>query len=488
MLSSPGRRLFFWTLTCLFFLTTTAVLFFTFGYRFDTKRGLFIHTGSFTLKVTPLENVTIKVDGDIVPMKKLSILNNAFHIDSQMPGEHFIQVSAPGYSPWERKAIIESGRSTEFWNITLIGNEYPETPITGTENIRKIFPSPESNLFALLGTRDGGVIIETLNTDTLLTSEVAFIPNANLRKSDDENLEWSPDTKQLLIPLINAEGQGISMLVDIERGSVISLTEKSGMTDMRYARWDGRRDNIFYFLSGDTLYTWSGEVLDTPPTALIPGISGYDISQNFIYFIDAQTGMISRFKSGDTLEDAEKVTEKEIPNGGVPSALTVYDEDRIAIRNREDGTLFIFNRGQKDYFHTLGDGIRSVQFSNDGKKLLFASDTEISISFIRPWNTQPIRAEDETLQIARFAIPIRFVQWTKDYEHVIFAYDNSIKTVELDHRDRRDMQTVQTLPLPPIQLLADFPGDQLFLIEQKDGPTLSAIPFPIIPTTEPVTP
>ncbi|MFZ1720487.1 MAG: hypothetical protein WAU28_04020 [Candidatus Moraniibacteriota bacterium] len=488
MVSSPGRRLFFWILTGLFVITTTTVLFFTFGYRFDTKRGLFIHTGSFTLKVTPLENVTIKVDGAIVPMKTLSILNNAFHIDAQMPGEHLIQVTAPGYFPWEKKAIIESGRSTEFWNITLVGNEYPQIPIAETEGVQKIFPSPKSNLFALLGTRDGGVVVETLDTDTLLTSEIAFIPDASLRKSDDENLEWSPDTKAILIPLMSAHEQEISILIDTKSGSVTNLTERSGISDMRYARWDGRRDAIFYFLSGDILYAWSGETLDAPPAALIQNISGYDISQNFIYFIDARTGIISRLKSGDVALDAEQITDKEIPNPKASFALTVYDEDRIAIRNREDGTLFIFNRGQEDYFHTLGDGIRTVQFSNDGKKLLFASDTEISVSFIRPWNTQPIRAEDEVLQIARFAIPIHFVQWTKDYEHAILAYDTAIKTVELDHRDRRDIHTIQTLSRPPMQLLADFPGDQLFLVEHKDGPTLSTIPFPIVPIKEVVNP
>ncbi len=488
MISSPGRRLFFWTLTCLFFVTTTTVLFFTFGYRFDTKRGLFIHTGSFTLKVTPLENVSIKVDGNIVPMKTLSILNNAFHIDGQMPGEHLIRIEAPGYAPWEKKAFIESGRSTEFWNIMLIGKEYPDIPIAGTESIRKIFPSPESNLFALLGTRDGGIVVKTLDTDTLLTSEIVFIPNASLRETDDENLEWSPDTKQLLIPLTDEHERDTTFLVDIESGSVINLTEKSGTTDMRYARWDGRRDNIFYFFAGNTLYSWSSETLDTAPAALIPDISGYDISQNFIYSIDAKTGIISRLKSGSTTEETEQITASEIPNGGDSVALTVYDEDRIAIRNRENGRLFIFNRGQKDYFHTLGDGIHTVQFSNDGKKLLFGSDTEILAYFIRPWNTQPIRTENEVIQIARFSIPISFIQWSKDYEHVLFIYDNTIKTVELDHRDRRDMQTIQTLSRPPAQLLADFPGDQLFLIERKDGPTLSTIPFPIVPIKEVVTP
>jgi hypothetical protein len=488
MTSSPGRRFFFWTLVVLFFATTTAVLFFTFGYRFDAKRGLFIHTGSFTLKVTPLENITITVDGKPVAMKTLNILNNAFHIDGQIPGEHFLRVSAPGYSTWEKKASIESGHSTEFWNITLIGNDYPETTIDDTEAITKIFPSPDTHLFALLGMRQQGIVLKTLDSRALLTSEIAFIPNTTLSVSNDENLEWSPDTKKILLPLTSSHGDGAVYLIDTESGGITNITEKSQLSHIRYPRWDDRQKGIFYFLSDNTLYTWSVETLDTPPVALIPQVSGYDISQNFIYFIDRNTGIVFRLKSDDSIENTEQITDTETKTGGAPYALTVYDTDRIALRNRDTGELSIYNRGDADYFHTLGDSIKGVQFSNDGKKLLFESDTEISVYFVRPWNTQPIREENETLQIARFSSPIKFVQWTKDYEHVIFSYNNLIKTIELDHRDRRDMQTVRTLPLPPEQILTDFPNNQLFLIEQKDGSTLSTIPFPIIPIKEPVTP
>lgn len=487
MKSNPGRRLFFWTLVFLFFITATLVLFFTFGYRFDTKRGLFVHTGSFTLKVTPLENVTIEVDSKVVPMKKLSILNNAFHIGSQMPGEHFIKVSAPGYSDWEKKTVIESGRSTEFWNITLIGNEYPQTIIPETEDTKKIFPSPESNLFALLGTRDQGTLIETLDTDTMLQSEVAFIPKTSLISSSDENIEWAPNTENILIPLSDANEQSVSFLVNIETGNVVNLTEQSHISDIHYPRWDGRRKNVFYFLSENTLYEWSAKNLDTPPIALIEKIGGYDISQNSIYFTDKETGIIFRLKSGDDIEEATQITTKEIKTSESASiALTVYDEDRIAIRNRETGELFIFNNGDEEYFHLLKDGIKSVQFSNDGKKLLFGSDKEIFVYFIRPWNTQPLRSENEVLQIARFASPISFVQWTKDYEHVLFTYNNTVKTIELDHRDRRDIQTILSLDLPPIQLLNNASDEQLFIIKENNG--LSFIPFPIIPIEETTTP
>lgn len=481
MKSNPGRRFFFWILVLLFFVTTATVLFLTFGYRFDANRGLFVHTGSFTLKVTPLENIVIEVDGKVVPMKKLSILNDAFHIGGQMPGEHFIRVQAPGYSDWEKKAVIESGRSTEFWNITLIGNSYPQTAIPETESVKKIFPSPENNLFALLETREQGTLVKTLDTDTMLQSEIAFIPETSLITSSDENLEWAPNTENILIPLIDTDGQRTSFLINIESGTVTNLTLQSHISNIHYPRWDGRRKNVFYFLSENTLYEWSTETLDTPPVAIMEKISGYDISQNSIYFIDAETGIVFRLKSGDTREEAKQVTSKEIDAPNALYALTVYDEDRIAIRDRETGRLFIFNSGEDEYFQMLGNGIRGVQFSNDGKKLLFASEREIFVYFVRPWSTQPLRSENEILQIARFANEIRFAQWTEDYEHVLFAYNNTIKTIELDHRDRRDMRTVLSLNLPPEQLLDNSSNDRLFIIEEKDGPTLSFIPFPIIP-------
>jgi hypothetical protein len=147
-------------------------------------------------------------------------------------------------------------------------------------------------------------------------------------------------------------------------GGITDITEKSRLSHIRYPRWDDRQKGTFYFLSDNTLYTWSAETLDTPPVALIPQMSGYDISQNFIYFIDRNTGIVFRLKSDDSIENAEQITEQEIPNPSAPASLTVYDEDRIAIRNRDNGALFIFNRGQEDYFHSLGDNIRSVQFSN----------------------------------------------------------------------------------------------------------------------------
>jgi hypothetical protein len=139
------RRIFFWTFTILFFITAPTVTVYALGYRFNFERGIFIYTGSITLKANP-SVVDIVIDG-----KKgegnIDRINNSYHIGGLKPGEHFIQISAPGYNTWSKKAIVSSGLSTEFWNVLLTRTGYEETPYP-VANAQKAFPAPKSTLLA----------------------------------------------------------------------------------------------------------------------------------------------------------------------------------------------------------------------------------------------------------------------------------------------------------------------------------------------------
>jgi hypothetical protein len=48
------RRIFFWILAVLFILTTTYVIFYARGYRFDFSKGIFVHSGTITIKSNPI--------------------------------------------------------------------------------------------------------------------------------------------------------------------------------------------------------------------------------------------------------------------------------------------------------------------------------------------------------------------------------------------------------------------------------------------------
>ena len=101
--------------------------------------------------------------------------------------------------------------------------------------------------------------------------------------------------------------------------------------------------------------------------------------------------------------------------------------------------LYVHNNGETtgDTLKKIADGINGAQFSNDGKKLLFWSDNEISVLFLRKWDVQPRRDENEIQQIVRLSSPVKNVFWYRDYEHIFFSTQNAVKIIELDSRDHR---------------------------------------------------
>ena len=70
--------------------------------------------------------------------------------------------------------------------------------------------------------------------------------------------------------------------------------------------------------------------------------------------------------------------------------VVVYDDLRIALI-LENKDFYIFNKGDYgDYFRKLADDIEEAHFSDDGKRILFWSNNEISVYFLREQLSQPI--------------------------------------------------------------------------------------------------
>ena len=142
--------------------------------------------------------------------------------------------------------------------------------------------------------------------------------------------------------------------------------------------------------------------------------------------------------------------------------------------------LFFNDSLEETSVRTLApEGISGVQFSDDGKKLLFFSDRDISVYFIQEWEVQPKRTQEDIWQISRFADSISSVQWAKDYKHVLYQQNHKVYVTELDNRDQRNIHTLMSFDRPPLQILSRVNENQVFFIENdSDKPTLISIDFP----------
>lgn len=472
------RPLLFWIFTLSFFVTASSILFYAYGYRFSFERGIFIYTGSLSLKAN-VETVSIKIDNEAIPEKRLGLLNNSIHIAGLNPGEHFIEVSAPGYKPWGKKVVITSGLTTEFWNIHLAQENYERDTILQTQHVMKMFQAP-NGFFATIKKNNDRYSVDVLdiggeeNIEIFATTEAIFLPTL------ETNIEWSPESHKLIVPLVK-DDLPLFTIVDIKSTESFSLNEAAQIaTPIRAPRWDATTKDFLFFLSANTLYRFDTRVSDNPLKIVSEQVAAYDLSGNKLYYLRSDNGLIYEINGNGNDDTPTEVTTTPITwnDGGVYS-LIVYDDTRLSVIEERTGTLFVYNKKAETRLKEIGTGIISIQYSDDGKKLLFYTGNEIAVYFNQNWEAQPFRALDSIVQVARFSTPIKNVQWAEDYEHVIFSLGKSIKMIELDNRDRRDLTDLLTLDTPPLQILSRFGADTLYVVLETPSDDLGNTVFGI---------
>lgn len=475
-----------WLLIVMFAGTTATVLFLTFGYRWSVDRGIFIYTGSATIKTNP-RDVDIFLDGERVPDGMLNIINQSVHVAGIRPGEHFLRVEAEGFKSWEKKIAVESGISTEFWNIILPRQEYARETIS-TDRYEKAFPSPDGATIFFSGSQDDRIFIKSLDKGSGESSLIFESDRYRFSGNTLENIElsWS-DEKRLLVPVTDEQG-ATTLIIDAETGEATDLRDIVTIENPSFARWHPTDERAFFVLSGSSdlhIVRPEESLPEKRAFLLAPGISAYDLSQKYLYTLERDTGIVYRSSFGNEDEwgpDPITPPVEAILDADTP-VLTVYDEKRIAIYDfRGKGVLYNDDGERNPGMMTLGDAVDGVQFSDDGKKLLFYSGNEISVAFTRDWEVQPVRSSGDVLQIARFSSPISFAQWTEDYEHILFGIGGEIKIAELDHRDHRQIETLVPVPDDSTlrQIFSSFGEDAVYMLTRNDrgDASLSSVVFP----------
>jgi hypothetical protein len=475
MYSKSTSRIFFFCLAIFFIITAPVIIFYALGYRYNTDKGIFIYGGSITIKSNP-QTVNVLIDGKSVPQRKINFINNSYHIDGIRPGIHKVEVSADGYSQWSKTAEVHSGVSTEFWNILLTKNTYEITPIPTTKTDR-FFSSPKNDLVALVHQSSLSFSVSLFNIADNTDEEFFSSDKYSFTSNKKENVEWSPQEHKILIP-VEKDKEKNYFIVDTKTKEATKLTDIAKLDDLKNARWDTDNKNILYFISQNNLY----QINTANPAEILPvaeNISDYDLSGSKIYIFKRDSGIIYRLSNGN-FSDIKQITTSPPQDMTSPEYwMTVYDDKRIVLINSDSGKLYIFNEGELDtYFRELGQEIQDVQFSNDGKKILFWTDREISAYFTRNWDVQPVRKENEILNITRYSQPIRNPQWLKDYEHIIFLVNNEFKVIELDHRDRHIGMNVMSNLINNSEIVTDFSRNRIYITHCPDDLNFCFIKFP----------
>jgi hypothetical protein len=484
------RTLFFWSLVLIFFIITPVIVLEARGYRFDWHRGVFVYSGTISFKVNP-QNIIANLNGSIDETAKLNRINNSFNLSGLLPADYELKVSAPDYYPWNKKIDVHSGVSSEFWNIVLTRKNYMPTNYNSTAGIDKFFTSPKNRFIAFTTNSSQGLLVKGLDLNSnLITNSYALDSWKLITEDKRENIEWSPDEDYLSVPVekiapINfssAENnqQSAYYIIDLSQtqASILNLNTFFGKNEIRYVRWDPKEKGYLFFLEGTTLFR--GNIKDASSvTQVATDVSAYDLSYNAVYFVQAPNNLVFKTSLDGKSEKTQITNNFPDTNNPVIKKITLYDESRIAFLDQNQN-LFVYNNGEHEkYFRALGNKVEEMHFSNDGKKLLFYSNNEISVYYTRDWTVQPIRSENDLNNITRYSENLKNIQWYKDYEHIIFSAGKYTKIIELDARDHRNCLDLISTELEDPFVIHNNGLEKLFFTDQKDGATtLNSFVFP----------
>lgn len=472
------RKIFFWSLVLTFFIITPIIVLQAKGYRFDWHRGVFVFSGTISFKSNP-QTVSAELNGTLNENKKLNRMNGAYNISGLLPSDYAIKISAPDYNPWEKKIDVHSGISSEFWNVVLTRDNYKKTPYKATQGIEKFFTSPKNRSIAYTETSDQELSIKILNLDDSTITGTYSLPGWKLLADDKkENIEWSPEENYLSIPVERNELTTF-YIIDMVTGLTTNLNEFFGKNEVRHIRWDPKSKGYFFFLEGQTLFR--GNISDKNDLVVIAdnNTTTYELSYDSVFYVQLPNNLVFKTNLEGTTEKSQITNTFPESADALIDRMIVYDQSRIAFLDRAQN-LYIYNDALRDkYFRSIGSHITEMHFSNDGKKLLFWSNNEISVYFTRDWDVQPMRKENDLSNITRYSERLQNIQWYKDYEHIIFSVGKYTKLIELDPRDHRNCLDLINTTLETPAINHNHGLEKLFFTDLENGvPILNSIVFP----------
>ena len=475
------RRIFFWTLFVSYFCITGIVLFFVFGYEHDFAQKIFVHTGSLTVKTNP-KDISIEIDDRKPQSRLINVINDSYLVTRLRPKKHTLSIFSDGFKPWHKEISIHSGISTEFWNILLLRKNYERTRFN-LNNIDKFFPAPDEDMFASTHQLGKTLVVHVFNTKQDKSTNTFILPKATFTQNKYENVEWSPDNKQLLIPIIHTDDTQqkdyiVSYLASNESFQLSNFIEE---TDLKLVRWDPEKKNAIYFISQDTLFhaNLAFDDANLEITSIAKNVMSYDFADDGIYIFNTNKELL--YDHSKKATNLEVLTTFDTDTHNNEYRLIAYDNQRAVLINDTEKTLHIYNKGDDDiYTKKISKNIIGAHFSDDGKKLIFYSPFEIFLYFTRESTAQPNRSENELQSVIRFSQTLDNVHFAKDYEHIIYTIGNDIKITELDYRGNRVTDTIISLEDENTTVINKQKMNKLFFLDSANTSKrqLQSIIFP----------
>lgn len=436
-MTKKTRTILFSVCLILFLIVAPSVILYSQGYRFDFENKKVTQTGAFYFKASPPE-AEIYLNGKL--KRKTAVFFNSAFIENLLPRNYGVEIKKEGYYDWKKNLEIKEKQVTEVKDIVL----FPKNPDFKIleKKVDDFYFSPDEKKLILKKKDEKGWYLTLYdlekNIQSILTEEKNFLAG----EVEFLNLNWSPDSKKILLEIGMKEQQKYFIL-EIDKPlplSLISLTYLENKVPFLEKIYFNSQDSQKLFVLGRNkikagAWEFDFNKKELKILSLLPDIRVLKISDGSIYYLtdpgylyktDFSFG--SGIKINETPFSLRAETEYELNIFGDTIFLKDY--------NLSEPVLYLFNPDSKS-FEKFFEGIRNLEISPDLKKIAYFSEHEIWIFY--PKGAQALKNEDKVF-LVRFSKKINEPFWLNNH-YLIFRINqeensNQTRIVEVDNRDK----------------------------------------------------
>lgn len=400
------RTILFFICVFLVISISPLVIFYCQGYRFDFQTYKISKTGGVFLNINP-KQTEIYIDGELV--KKTDPFFGSVLIDNLLPKKYSVEVRKDGYSTWSKALNVKEKEVTEAKNIILFQKDQKFDTLS--KLVENFWLSPDGKKIILKERGDKNWALKLYDLDKKVKSHLISETDISKTGADLMNLEFSSDSKEIYLD-IGAKEQEKNFSLRLDKASPTLV--KRTITEEKIP---------------------------------IENVVAYQKFSNEIYYLD-NSGYL--FKTDSYWNFGVKLNE-------TPFSVKQETEYKIekffdSVFLRENQNFYLFNPDLKSFI-SFSEGVKDIKISPDNKKIVYYSDSEIWILFLKDILTQPPKKTGEKLFLFQSPDKINAVFWlnsdylifnseekirtsSPDSENLVSSLLSEIKIAEIDDRDK----------------------------------------------------
>ncbi len=426
-----------------FFVLLAIVLFYSFGYKYDMKKGETIQTGAIIIKSTP-EDIDIYINDDLFENNNTlnTLLTGYIKIENLNSGEYNIKIKKDGYFDWGKNINVNGGYITELKNIALLKNNYEKNilldNITTSLGANNIWISNGKNKVVYRNQNNLNLFDINSKSKDEEVKIIANFNNAPFKKNDInfslDDIIWSNDDTKI-IAKISENNSFFWYLIDFENKNKISdvsfIFNEISKVKNKYNFDFG--ESLFYLKNdkNDILYEFDYKKLVSK--RVLKNVSGFLVHGDYLYYFK-KNDYVLYVSSLDNLSEAKIVSTMPNDFDTQSPARIIKSNDNAYLILSWSGELYFISKTNEITF--INSQVKNAYFTNYNERIIYYSNHEIWIYYLKEKLSQPHKEKFENELITRYSNEINNISLYIDEEHLFYKEDDIFKFIEFDNRDK----------------------------------------------------